>query len=433
MPQERLFVGPRIDAIRSQAIGGVSPAVARFTEDQLRGTGLDDLARYVVDLIMGQPVELHTENHSYEHQIVPQAELDVPGPSGAQSAIDVIRLSLHIPYTGTTNVFKTQPSRVPSTPNPEAALMDGEVIITIAAGPEEDGPAAEARLLLLEQNLQQWVNVVNDDIAALKRELGPHARTLINKRLSVLRQRDNIVAALTIPLRRVEAGRAVEIPITRTTVALKSSAPAAAGQREWSLADSVYEQMIKTITAFTHALERRPTSALRLLPETQTQADEETLRDWLMFILGSNYEAPDGGELFIGGEVENGKGKTDILVRHEGRNAFIGECKFWHGPKRFNEAIEQLLGYTTWRDTKAAIIFFITNQNATAAIDSAGACLAAHSACREVLNSPDPKERRDYRFSSPIDEQRIISVALLPVVLPKMIKAPSARNTVQSA
>jgi hypothetical protein len=423
MPQERLFVGPRIDAIRSQAIDGVSPAVARFTEGQLRGNSLDDLARYVVDDIMGQPLELDPGNHSYEHQIVPLANLDVPAPNGARSVIDVIRLSLHIPYTGTRTVFKTQPSRVPGTPNPEATLTDDEVIITIAAGPEEDGLAAEGRLLLLEQNLQQWVNAVNDDVAALKRELGPHARTLISKRLSVLQQRDNIVAALTIPLRRVEADRAVEIPITRTTVVLKSTAPAAAGQREWSLADSVYEQMIKTITGFTHALERRPTSALRLLPETETPAGEETLRDWLMFILGSNYEAPDGGELFIGGEVENGKGKTDILVRHQGRNAFIGECKFWHGPKKLNEAIQQLLGYTAWRDTKAAIILFITNRNATAAIDSAGSCLAAHSACKEVLNSHDPKERRDYRFSSPTDEQRIISLALLPVVLPRMIKA----------
>jgi hypothetical protein len=89
--------------------------------------------------------------------------------------------------------------------------------------------------------------------------------------------------------------------------------------------------MIKTITGFTHALERRPSSARRLLPETESLADEETLRDWIMFILGSNFEAPDGGEVFIGGEVENGKGKTDTLVRHAGRNAFIGECKFWHG------------------------------------------------------------------------------------------------------
>jgi hypothetical protein len=301
--------------------------------------------------------------------------------------------------------------------HPEAALTDDEVIIAIAAGPDEDGPAAEGRLLLLEQGLQQWVNAVNADVATLKQELGRHARTLISKRLSVLRQRDNLVAALTIPLRQVEADRAVEIPIKRTTVVLKSTTPAPAGQREWSLADSVYEQMIKTITAFTRALERRPTSALRLLPETENQAGEETLRDWLMFILGSNYEAPDGGEIFIGGEVENGKGKTDILVRHEGRNAFIGESKFWHGPKKFIEAIEQLLGYTTWRDTKAAIILFITNRNATAAIESAGACLASHAACKEVLHSPDPKERRDYRFSSPTDEQRLISLALLSVVL----------------
>jgi hypothetical protein len=69
-------------------------------------------------------------------------------------------------------------------------------------GPDEDGQAAEGRLLLLEQNLQQWVNVVNGDVAALKRELGSHARALIGKRIAVLQQRDNVVAALTIPLRR---------------------------------------------------------------------------------------------------------------------------------------------------------------------------------------------------------------------------------------
>lgn len=112
--------------------------------------------------------------------------LDIPAPNGAQSAIDVVRLSLHIPYTGTRNVFKTQPSRVFGTPNPEAALTDDEVIIAIAAGPDEDGQAAEGRLLLLEQNLQQWVNMVNSDVAALKCELGSHARTLIGKRIAVV-------------------------------------------------------------------------------------------------------------------------------------------------------------------------------------------------------------------------------------------------------
>ena len=126
-------------------------------------------------------------------------------------------------------------------------------------------------------------------------------------------------------------------------------------------------------------------------------------------------------------------GKTDILVRHEGRNAFIGECRFWHGPKKFDEGIEQLLGYTTWRDTKAAIILFITNKNATAAIDSAGDCLAAHPACKESPVPTDPHERRDYRFASPADDQRMISLALLPVVLPKTIKPSSGRTTARSS
>lgn len=168
------------------------------------------------------------------------------------------------------------------------------------------------------------------------------------------------------------------------------------------------------------ALKRRPRSAGPLIH------DEETIRDWLMFNLSTNYEAPDGSELFIGGEVENGNGKTDILVRHQNRNVFIAECKFWGGPKKFDKAISQLLSYTTWRDTKAAIILFITNKNATAVTDSAGARLAAHAACKEAPVSAEPYERRDYRFTSPDDNQRVISLAVLPVVVRKVQASTTA-------
>jgi hypothetical protein len=130
-----------------------------------------------------------------------------------------------------------------------------------------------------------------------------------------------------------------------------------------------------------------------------------------MFNLSTNYEAADGSELFIGGEIETGNGKTDILVRHHNRSLFIAECKFWHGSNRFDEAIEQLLSYTTWRDTKAAIILFIMNKDATAVIVSAGARLTAHAACKAALVSADPNERRDYRFTSPDDNQRVISAS----------------------
>lgn len=120
-----------------------------------------------------------------------------------------------------------------------------------------------------------------------------------------------MTAAFTIPVRPLDPDQTLEIPVRRTAVILNSSPSARpGGPREWLLTNAVYEQMITTITRFGRALERRPASARLLLP------DEETLRDWRMFLLSNNYEAPDGTELFIGGETVNGKGKTDIFIRH---------------------------------------------------------------------------------------------------------------------
>ena len=58
------------------------------------------------------------------------------------------------------------------------------------------------------------------------------------------------------------------------------------------------------------------------------------------------------------GETFRKKGKSDIHIMFENKAAFIGECKIWHGIKNFKEAVEQLFSYSTWRDTKTAIIVF---------------------------------------------------------------------------
>jgi hypothetical protein len=61
-------------------------------------------------------------------------------------------------------------------------------------------------------------------------------------------------------------------------------------------------------------------------------------------------------------ESFNKTGKTDILVRHNGQNVFIAECKIWHGSKALLDAIDQLTSYLTWRDTQAGIIMFVRNK-----------------------------------------------------------------------
>ena len=49
-------------------------------------------------------------------------------------------------------------------------------------------------------------------------------------------------------------------------------------------------------------------------------------------------------------EAFNSDGKTDILIREEDKNVFIGECKFYDGPKTVTDTLKQIFGYTTWRD-----------------------------------------------------------------------------------
>ena len=101
------------------------------------------------------------------------------------------------------------------------------------------------------------------------------------------------------------------------------------------------------------------------LPITAQKFDEEGIRDIALFILNANYQGEAAGEVF------NGAGKTDIMLNYRDRNAFIGEIKFWPGPERFSDAVDQLLSYTVWRDTKAALILLIKDVRATTAIRGA--------------------------------------------------------------
>jgi hypothetical protein len=79
--------------------------------------------------------------------------------------------------------------------------------------------------------------------------------------------------------------------------------------------------------------------------------------------------------------VSEGTGKASCGggARHEGRNVFIAECKFWDGEQSFTATIDQLFGYTGWRDTKLAIVMFVRAKGLTAILEKAKATLAAPS------------------------------------------------------
>ena len=143
---------------------------------------------------------------------------------------------------------------------------------------------------------------------------------------------------------------------------------------------------------------------------------EEDLRQHFLVQLNGQYEGQATGETF------NFNGKTDILVRSNGKNIFIAECKFWKGAKAFQATIDQLLSYTAWRDTKTAILVFNRGTAMSTVIDAIKMETPLHNNFKRRVDWPHESGFR-YVFKRSDDPNREIILTVL------IFEIPSAPTT----
>ena len=165
-----------------------------------------------------------------------------------------------------------------------------------------------------------------------------------------------------------------------------------------------YEHALKVVQNMTQVMERSP--------EAFKSMDEEALRQSFLMQLNGQFEGKATGETF------NMGGKTDILLREGDRNVFIAECKIWKGPKGFNEAIDQLLGYTTWRDSKTAILVFNRGVDTSTVLAGIDATVKAHANFKRPVEWPHESGFR-YVLHSKGDTNRELILTVLVFHVPK--------------
>jgi hypothetical protein len=158
--------------------------------------------------------------------------------------------------------------------------------------------------------------------------------------------------------------------------------------------------------------------AVERLPETFSPMPEEALRDNLLVSLNGQFGA-------IGAEMFSRQGKTDILIQQPGGAVFIAECKFWDGPRAFEAAVDQLLGYLVWRDTKSALVLFVREGDVTSIIKKANDAIKGHA--RHKRAAPPIAGSRVHLLRQEQDANREIEVAIVvvPVPAPKGVRPPS--------
>ena len=135
-------------------------------------------------------------------------------------------------------------------------------------------------------------------------------------------------------------------------------------------------------------------------PKTYSVHGEEELRDILLANLNGHYQGDASGETF------RRSGKTDIRIEADDRAAFVAECKIWAGTKALSEAIDQLLGYLTWRDCKAALVVFNKNNSKfSGLLEKAPDAFRKHTGYRSVAKTGREGEWQ-YRMATQEDKSQ---------------------------
>ena len=169
-----------------------------------------------------------------------------------------------------------------------------------------------------------------------------------------------------------------------------------------TMAKKMYADILKVIYDAGKSMEKKPSLYIG--------KDEEGLRDQFLFILETRYES-----VTATGETFNKKGKTDIILKYsmDNSNLFVAECKFWKGSNEFHKAINQLFDrYLTWRDSKVALIFFVTNKDFTQILTVADNECIKHKYFIS-RNGTNGESSFSYKFSLPIDSEKEIYLELI--------------------
>ncbi|HJT91232.1 MAG TPA: hypothetical protein VJ777_04720 [Mycobacterium sp.] len=411
MKPKYLFVSKDLRAELGGRLEEVTQQVAQWDAALVLATTTADLVAALVEDYGMQPIAIHEDR--MEQLPVQETKIDVSGDH-SRAIFDRSRpflvpgsvVTVVIPFDGHPALFNAKPSQQFVARAPLGQIRESEIVLTYVSA---DPTPENVRTFVTDQlsMIRKLVDLVNYDIETFAPVLARHAEEVVRQRRAQLQKDRGLEGALGIPVRRrADAPKAV--PVVRKRLGLsRIRHQEAVGDRygdEYAIDRSQYAEIIDIILGMGRAFERSPTTFAKL--------DEDQLRDHILLQLNGTFEGQAGGELF------NGDGKTDILVRVEDRNVFIGECKIWHGERRFNEAIDQLLGYLVWRDTKAALVLFIREKDASSIIDKAEATIRSHANFKRAGRfSPDPATIRNFVMQQTGDAAREIEVALLPVVL----------------
>ena len=395
-------------SVQQYQLKKLEEAIADWDENRLLNTSVEDLCEYFV------------EEYRIDVPILDRDEIIV---AQRETEVDVSRdpfriiidrsqpvyvsgteIEVTVPFTGDFVAFITKPTVYSLSP-PRGYVRDSTLIFFITG---VDLEADKVRLDIDQKvdHIDSYLTSLRTSAEALNSELDLTARQRIKQRRKKLLADQQLVSSLGFKLKqRTNSPKTYTAPeVRRKITPIPPQASSMPYEPEPVLDEANYEHILEVIENMAQVMERSPSAF--------SEMGEESLRWQFLVPLNSHYEGQATGETF------NYGGKTDILIRSEGKNIFIAECKYWAGPQKLIEAIDQLLSYSSWRDTKVAVIVFNRNKGFTQVLEAIKSTTKSHPNFKRELHDRSETSFR-FIFSHRDDTNRELTLTIMAFDIPQ--------------
>ncbi|HJT91374.1 MAG TPA: hypothetical protein VJ777_05460 [Mycobacterium sp.] len=379
--------------------GRARDTVRSISADRVLSVPIEDLTEEVFDAYRANPIVLH------EERVTSTGATDITvyvQGFDREVPVEGTAVEWHIPFDGDDVLFQVRPSSF--TLNPPTAEVRGRMLVLRHEGRAPLDPASvKGTFMSRLTEIEKWLDNQRAELEPFNEQLRNDLRTLIEQRQTkVLRDRElDTFLEVPVPDRTQRSSVfSVDPPRLPTPSVRRTSGGSQPFSPEPAISNDGFSAILAELASVTAAVER--------LPQTFAGMPEESLRDVLLVVLNNRF-GPASGETF------SRRGKTDIFIPYgaDQRAVFIAECKWWQGPSKVGPAVDQLVGYLTWRDTKAALILFSARADPSAVARKAQEELASHRLFKR--RGPNVADQPTFVLHHPDDRNREIEVALLIV------------------
>ena len=405
---EYLFHGAEWFRVEQHQERSLQSEIDATDGNRLLNTSVDDLCDYFEDKFRIDVPVLHEDRIVVSQE---ETKIDV-----SQDPMRFIRdrsrpfymtgtvVEATVPFSGDSEAFKVRPTSF-TTILPSGTVNNDSLVIRVA-GTDLEPQQVKAEIGRRLADIKKYLEWLRGNASGFNERIRQLAREQINSRRQKLLSDQSLVANLGFPLKeRRDAPRTYRAPnVQRRITPTMPPASTAPYKPEPTLSNDDYEHILSVMTNMALVMEQSPSAF--------TEMDEEALRFHFLVQLNGHYKGQATGETF------NYEGKTDILIRANGKNIFIAECKYWDGAKKFGKTIDQLLGYVSWRDTKTAIVIFNRNRNFSQVLGAIPDSVRSHANFKKDVDD-NGEGRSRYVFAHRDDKNRELLLTVMAFDVPQ--------------